>query len=144
MKAKKVYEFKQGIDPYKAMDLGYAGKVRNWFDFWTGWTYGQDYEIKGNTTVIYAEYLDLEHSDLDWIPDGLNFVDGWFDLQFCRNLVELPERLTVSRYLNIIGCRNIKSLPKDLIVKKILWIDADWHRDMLLDVPGIKNVKMMS
>jgi hypothetical protein len=124
MKAKKVYEFRQGVNPYEIMGLGYSGKVKAWFDTYRpGWKEGLEYKIKDNnvsTDSLYQFPEDEEFdSEMTTLPDGL-IVIGTLDLANCISLANLPDDLNVGESLILKNCTNLGSLPNGLIVGRNL------------------------
>jgi hypothetical protein len=134
-KAKKVYEFQQGRNPYDTMGIGYKARVKTWINKWMPFSRNIIYT---DNTVIFTEEEYLGYRDFKTMPDGMIFKKGT-KFSVCKNLIKLPNRLIVHAYLNIKDCDNLMELPKDLIVKGPLWLD-DRQKELFTIPTGVEKI----
>ena len=69
---------------------------------------------------VYDGYLDVNNSDIRKLPNDL-YIKGTMNLSFCKELINLPDRLYVQDDLYL-DYTNISSLPDNLYVGQNLYI----------------------
>jgi hypothetical protein len=136
MKAKKVYEFEQGGNPYDTMGLGYSKTIKDWFTRWT--LPSTKYVINNNQVYSEGGYSIDINPDVPYLPDNW-IVTGSLLISHFDELMALPKKLKIEGDLVMLWTE-ISELPSDLIVLGAVYIDES-NRDMLRNKPkGIKHI----
>jgi len=71
--------------------------------------------------------LDLHNKDIKTLPNKLSVGtggNGFLDLDSCKNIKKLPDKLIVSGDVNIQECENIEILPEDLKIGGDLYLNG--------------------
>jgi hypothetical protein len=95
-----------------------------------------DLEVGGNLILNHGNLI-LNHSQIEKLPDNLR-VNGYLDLESCKNLKSLPNGLKVKYYLDL-RHTNLTSLPSDLEVGE----DLILYRTPIADMYTIEQIREM-
>jgi hypothetical protein len=104
--------FVRNQDPIKSLNLGYEGKIRDFFrqyDINDGY-----YEVEEDGEIVFCTNLDLSNTQISELPTNLTINKGLYLSN--TQVSELPANLTVIGDLYLRNT-NIVELPNDLSIK---------------------------
>jgi hypothetical protein len=76
-----------------------------------------------DTQYRYEDNLPLSYTNITKLPNDL-YVDGWLDLENCKQITELPNKLYVRDWLDLRDCVKIKKLTDNLYVGGTLYLSG--------------------
>ena len=136
MRAKQIYEFTRGGDPFDTLGIGYKAKIHKFFD---ELDIERNLYIIENNNIIFMKGLKLiGNTNLIKLPDNLK-INMYFNVNGCINLVELPNNLKINGYAEMQRCYSLVKLPDNLTIYGSLNLKNSTN---LVNLP--KNLKVYS